>query len=49
MTSVNDSQVGVFTTTYDANGASVAEAWPNGLAITRTYDPAGTPTKVAYG
>ncbi|MBB4760790.1 RHS repeat-associated core domain-containing protein [Amorphoplanes digitatis] len=49
VTSVNDSQAGVFTTTYDANGASVAEAWPNGLAITRTYDPAGTPTKVAYG
>ena len=47
-TSVNDTQAGVFTSRFDADGAPVAEAWPNGLSVTRTYDEAGSQTIQSY-
>ena len=47
-TSVSDSQAGTFTVRHDADGAPVAETWPSGVAVSRTYDRAGTMTKLAY-
>jgi YD repeat-containing protein len=47
-TSVNDTQAGVFTSSYDADGAPLAETWPNGITVSRTYDEAGLAIQQAY-
>jgi YD repeat-containing protein len=48
LTAVTDTQAGAFTTSYDADGAPIAETWPNGIAVTRTYDETGTPNGLRY-
>ena len=42
LTSVNDSQAGVFSGTYDADGRVVSETWPNGVVVRRDFDVSGT-------
>jgi RHS repeat-associated protein len=41
LTSVDDTQAGVFSGSYDADGALVTEAWPNGVVVTTATDESG--------
>ncbi|WP_431934075.1 RHS repeat-associated core domain-containing protein [Micromonospora sp. RP3T] len=47
-TTVSDSQVGVFTGTYGADGQLASETWPNGVVSTMTSDEAGGATSLSY-
>ncbi|MEU3454984.1 DNRLRE domain-containing protein [Micromonospora sp. NPDC006766] len=48
LTSVNDSQAGVFTGTYNADGKLVSETWPNRVVVNREYDNSGTEVGRSY-
>ncbi|WP_238005876.1 RHS repeat-associated core domain-containing protein [Dactylosporangium sp. AC04546] len=47
-TSMNDSQVGMFTVAYDADGVLQTEQWPNGIVMSLTRDEAGARTSLTY-
>ncbi|MEU0551373.1 RHS repeat-associated core domain-containing protein [Micromonospora sp. NPDC005979] len=48
LTSVNDTQAGVFSGSYDADGTLTAETWPNGVQVTTQTDETGTPVGLTY-
>ena len=48
LTSVNDTQAGTFTATYDADGNIITETWPNNLAVTHHQDEAGQDYGIEY-
>jgi RHS repeat-associated protein len=45
---LEDSAAGVFTASYDADGAMVKRGLPNGLTAETTYNPAGEATHLSY-
>lgn len=45
---LEDSAAGIFTASYDADGAMVKRGLPNGLTAETTYDPAGETTHLSY-
>lgn len=45
---LEDSAAGVFTASYDADGAMVKRTLPDGLTAETTYDPAGVPMHLTY-
>jgi RHS repeat-associated protein len=45
---LEDSAAGVFTATYNADGAMVNRTLPDGLTAQTTYDPAGAATHLSY-
>jgi RHS repeat-associated protein len=48
LTTIEDSNAGTFTATYDSDGNMVERGLPNGLVAKTTYDEVGEPTKLAY-
>ncbi len=48
LTTLTDSAAGMFTASYDTDGALTAENYPNGLRATTSYDETGTPTKLEH-
>ncbi|MDI6105972.1 RHS repeat-associated core domain-containing protein [Actinoplanes sp. NEAU-A12] len=49
LTSITDSLAGgTFTARHDADGAVVAETWPNGMTVTHEYDETGTERAINY-
>jgi RHS repeat-associated protein len=48
LTSLVDSQSGTFSASYNADGAMVAETYPNGLIATRHFDDEGQPISLTY-
>jgi RHS repeat-associated protein len=48
LTALEDSNAGIFTAAYDADGNMVERGLPNGLVAKTTYDEVGAPTKLAY-
>ncbi|GAA4442333.1 hypothetical protein GCM10023170_017260 [Phytohabitans houttuyneae] len=48
LTSVNDSQAGAFSGSYDANGHMLSESWPNGVQVTTEIDETGTQVGMTY-
>lgn len=48
LTSVDDSQVGVFSGSYDADGGMTSESWPNGVQVATETDEAGAPVRLTY-
>ncbi|WP_434742732.1 RHS repeat-associated core domain-containing protein [Micromonospora sp. SH-82] len=48
LTSVNDSQAGVFTGSYDPDGNLTGETWPDGITVTRGIDEAGSTNSINY-
>lgn len=48
LTSVNDTQAGTYTGTYNADGQLVSETWPNGIKVDTRYDEAGEATGITY-
>jgi RHS repeat-associated protein len=47
-TELEDSAAGIFTASYDADGAMVKRGLPNGLTAETTYNPAGEPIHLSY-
>lgn len=47
-TSVNDSQAGVYSGSYDPDGRLVSETWPNGVKVDTTYDENGDKAGITY-
>lgn len=47
-TSVVDSQAGTFTGSYDNDGATARQTWPNGLVVDLITDESGEVTKITY-
>jgi len=47
-TQVVDGEAGTITGTYDPDGNLVAEAWPNGVVVSHTYDEDGTQIGISY-
>ncbi|MFG1917607.1 RHS repeat-associated core domain-containing protein [Micromonospora sp. NPDC048898] len=48
LTSVNDTQAGTFTGSYDVDGSLTSETWPNGVKVTTETDETGTPVALTY-
>ncbi|MEU1731182.1 DNRLRE domain-containing protein [Streptosporangium sp. NPDC020145] len=48
-TQVDTGSVGVFKGAYDAEGQTILESYPNGLATSRRYDSTGKQTGLTYG
>ncbi|NES15310.1 MULTISPECIES: RHS repeat-associated core domain-containing protein, partial [Micromonospora] len=48
LTSVDDTQAGVFSGSYDADGNLVSETWPNGVQVTTETDETGTQVGLTY-
>ncbi|MFY1616319.1 RHS repeat-associated core domain-containing protein [Micromonospora sp. WMMD736] len=48
LTSVNDTQAGTFTGSYDVDGNVTSETWPNGVQVTTETDETGTPVAMTY-
>ncbi|MDX6601520.1 MAG: hypothetical protein QOF13_722 [Solirubrobacterales bacterium] len=48
LTALEDSNAGIFTAAYDADGNMVERGLPNGLVAKTTYDEVGAPTKLSY-
>ena len=48
LTSVRDSQAGVFSGDYDVDGTQVSETWPNGIVVTSERDETGDQTRLTY-
>jgi RHS repeat-associated protein len=47
-TALEDSHLGVFAATYNADGQLTSESMPNGLALSMGYDSTGNPTTRSY-
>ena len=47
-TQVVDSQGGTFTASYDGDGNSVAQNWPNNIAVAMTFNETGDATAISY-
>jgi RHS repeat-associated protein len=47
-TSVNDSQAGTYTGSYDPDGKLVSQTWPNGVKVDTTYDENGDKAGITY-
>lgn len=47
-TSVADTQTGTFTGSYDSDGTTVSQTWPNGLAVNLTTDESGAASNITY-
>jgi RHS repeat-associated protein len=45
---LTDSDAGMFTATYDADGNLLTEGYPNGMTAEYEYDPTGTPVSLEY-
>ncbi|WJK42778.1 RHS repeat-associated core domain-containing protein [Solwaraspora sp. WMMA2056] len=48
LTSVDDTQAGVFTGGYDVDGNLVTESWPSGITVAHEYDETGTSVGITY-
>ncbi|MFE9207524.1 DNRLRE domain-containing protein [Micromonospora sp. NPDC007230] len=48
LTSVNDSQAGVFAGSYDGDGRLKSESWPNGVVVSRDIDATGAEVGRSY-
>jgi RHS repeat-associated protein len=48
LTTLQDSQAGSFGASYDADGALLAQSYPNGMTATYGYDESGAPTSLVY-
>jgi RHS repeat-associated protein len=48
LTSMDVSDMGTFTATYDADGDLIERGLPNGLTARTTYNQAGEPTRLSY-
>ncbi|SCG70491.1 RHS repeat-associated core domain-containing protein [Micromonospora halophytica] len=48
LTSVNDSQAGSFSGSYDVDGNLTSETWPNGVQVATETDETGTQTGLTY-
>ncbi|MEU7587300.1 RHS repeat-associated core domain-containing protein [Micromonospora sp. NPDC049230] len=48
LTSVNDTQAGTFSGSYDADGTLISETWPNGMQVTTETDETGTQVGMTY-
>lgn len=48
LTSVNDSQGGTFSGSYDVDGTLRSETWPNGVQVTTETDETGTQIGLTY-
>ncbi|MEU0092051.1 DNRLRE domain-containing protein [Kribbella sp. NPDC006257] len=48
VTSVNDSQTGIYTGSYNADGQLTSETWPNGVKVDTRYDESGEKAGISY-
>lgn len=48
LTSIQDSQAGIFSGSYDADGDHVSETWPNGVVVTSENDATGDQIRLTY-
>ncbi|MGN9805303.1 DNRLRE domain-containing protein [Micromonospora sp. L32] len=48
LTSVDDTQAGVFSGSYDADGNLTSETWPNGVQVSTDSDELGTQVGLTY-
>jgi RHS repeat-associated protein len=48
LTSLQDSAAGTFAATYNADGHTLTESYPNGMRASYTYDETGTATGLSY-
>ncbi len=48
LTSVNDSQTGTYTGSYNGDGQLISETWPNGVKVDTRYDEAGEEAGITY-
>ncbi|MGQ5260991.1 DNRLRE domain-containing protein [Micromonospora sp. ZYX-F-536] len=48
LTSINDTQAGTFSGSYDADGKMTSETWPNGVQVTTDTDETGTQVGMTY-
>ncbi|MFR9779352.1 RHS repeat-associated core domain-containing protein, partial [Micromonospora sp. MS34] len=48
LTSVDDTDAGVFSGSYDADGKLVSETWPNGVQVSTDTDETGTQVGLTY-
>ncbi|MFY1698083.1 DNRLRE domain-containing protein [Solwaraspora sp. WMMA2101] len=48
LTSVDDTQAGVFTGGYDVEGNLTSETWPSGITVAHEYDETGTSVGITY-
>lgn len=47
-TSVQDSQAGTFTGTYDADANVISQTWPDNIVVTNSYNESGQPISITY-